>query len=357
VGRSGRPWRYDEIVDALLYDPVLGFYGAGRGRAGRTRGDFLTSPEVGPLYGAVLARVLDGWWVELGRPDPFVVAEAGAGPGTLARAVFVAGPLCGRALRYMAVEVAPAQRAQHPPSVQSADQLPEHCHVIVANELLDNLPFRLAEWDGATWREVLVGVAGEEPGPELHDGRLPPRPPASDRQGAGDRGGHGVGSRVPLLDRAAAWVDDARRRASTVLVVDYGSATEELARRPWTDWVRTYRGHQRGGHPLDDPGQQDVTCEVAFDQLAPPDSRMSQAEALERWGIADLVEEGRRRWVEGAARGDLAALVGRSRVREAEALLDPSGLGAFQVLSWTDLGAGPTPRRPGSSPPGPPPAV
>ena len=80
IASSGRPWPYDEVVEALLYDPDHGFYGAGRGRAGRVGGDFLTSPEVGPLFGAVLARMLDDWWEELGRPHPYVVAEAGAGP-------------------------------------------------------------------------------------------------------------------------------------------------------------------------------------------------------------------------------------------------------------------------------------
>jgi SAM-dependent MidA family methyltransferase len=71
------------VLEAALYDPATGFYETG-GRAGR-RGDFLTSPEVGPLFGAVVARALDRWWDGLGRPDPFVVVDAGAGPGTLAR--------------------------------------------------------------------------------------------------------------------------------------------------------------------------------------------------------------------------------------------------------------------------------
>jgi hypothetical protein len=46
------------------------------------------------------------------------------------------------------------------------------------------------------------------------------------------------------------------------------------------------------------------------------------------------VEEGRRIWHERAHLGDLTAIKARSRVREAEALLDPDGLGAFQVLEW-----------------------
>jgi SAM-dependent MidA family methyltransferase len=125
-----------------------------------------------------------------------------------------------------------------------------------------------------------------------------------------------------------------------VVVFDYGCSTGELAARPWREWVRTYRGHEPGGHPLDDPGRQDVTCEVAVDQLPEPARVERQAEALARWGIDDLVAEGRRRWGERAHVGDLAALMARSRVREAESLTDPAGLGAFLVLEWAGTAPG-----------------
>ena len=99
IGRRRPAAASTQVMELALYDPERGFYATG-GRAGR-RGDFLTSPEVGPLFGAVLARALDGWWDELGRPDPFVVVEAGAGPGTLARTVLpaAAGLRAGAALR------------------------------------------------------------------------------------------------------------------------------------------------------------------------------------------------------------------------------------------------------------------
>ena len=82
--RAARRWaggrRSPTFVDLALYDPADGFYAAG-GRAGR-RGDFLTSPEVGPAVRRRGGpRLDDTWWDELGRPDPFVVVEAGAGPG------------------------------------------------------------------------------------------------------------------------------------------------------------------------------------------------------------------------------------------------------------------------------------
>ena len=48
---------FAEVMEQALYDPESGFY-ATSGVAGR-RGDFITSPEVGPLFGAVVARALD----------------------------------------------------------------------------------------------------------------------------------------------------------------------------------------------------------------------------------------------------------------------------------------------------------
>jgi SAM-dependent MidA family methyltransferase len=329
VARSGRPWRYDEVVGAALYDHEHGFYGSGQGRAGR-RADFLTSPEVGPLFGAVVGRALDGWWAELDRPDPYVVVEAGAGPGTLARAVRAAQPACLPALRYVAVEVSAAQRASHPSEVDSRASLPSGraAHVVLAHELLDNLPFRLLQRDAGAWREVMVTGAGEELGGAVDADRLASLRPA----------GLPDGARVPLQDAARDWVAAAvALSVGRVVVLDYASTTADLAERPWTDWVRTYRGHERGGHPLDAPGTQDVTCEVAVDQLPAPRRSERQDEALRRWGLDDLVEEGRRRWTERAGVGDLAALVARSRVREAEALTDPGGLGGFAVFEWAGV--------------------
>jgi SAM-dependent MidA family methyltransferase len=331
--RADGPLPYRTFIEAALYDDVAGFY-AQHGAAGR-RGDFITSAEVGPLFGAVLGRALDTWWHAMGQPSPFRVVEAGAGRGTLARSVLAAAPACGESLRYVLVERSARLREEHPddPRVASQADMPQDPQpgVVLANELLDNLPFDLVEWRAGRWHDVRIAVDGA--GELVETLVLRTEPVAVDVPSPRD------GDRVPIQRAAARWLDHALHITpiGRVLVVDYADRSAAMADRPWREWVRTYREHDRGGDPLADPGRQDVTCEVAIDQLeavAPLTTESSQASFLRAHGIDELVAEGRRVWSERAGLGDLAALRARSRVREAEALLDPAGLGAFRALEW-----------------------
>lgn len=308
--------RFDRWMERCLYHPSHGFYTSGAGAAGR-RGDFITSPEVGPLFGAVLARYVDLCWHELGCPDPFVVVDAGTGPGTLTRAMELAAPQCSQVWTLSGVDLA---------SGATTDSVDVEGAVVIANELLDNLPFRVVKRRAHGWDEVFV-VNGSETlvpiddavGAELDDGPL---------------GGIDDGRRAPLLVEAGRWVRQILDRgAARLLVVDYGApTTAELADRG--GWLRTYRQHERGTDPYIEPGQWDITTDVGFDQLPPPTTLVTQAAALRQWGIADLVEEGRAHWERHAASPDLEALRMRSRVAESAALLDPTGLGSWLVASW-----------------------
>ena len=117
-------------------------------------------------------------------------------------------------------------------------------------------------------------------------------------------------------------------------MIDYARTTAEMAARPWREWLRTYRAHQRGCALPGGAGPQDITADLALDQLPAPTPVQTQTEFLRVHGLDELVEEGRRVWATEAAAPDLAALAARSRIREAEALTDPSGLGAFTVAEW-----------------------
>ncbi len=324
--------RFDDFLDDALYGES-GFYSTG-GRAGR-RGDFITSPEVGPLFGAVLARWCDSVWRELGEPDDFHVYDLGAGPGTLARSIMAADPEClqGNAARYVAVEISAEQRARHPDGITSRASLPDVplSGVVIANELLDNVPFRLLVFDG-TWREAWVHRDGPNVSEVLRDvdDKIPVRLPERTA----------LGARVPWHERGASMLREVKDRLQgQMLVIDYMvPITASLAQRPWREWLRTYRDQGSGSHYLRDVGAQDVTTDVCIDQLeavvGAASSVRSQAQFLQLWGIDELVEEGKRVWEAEAARPGLRAMTMRSRVSEAEALLDPNSLGSFTVISW-----------------------
>jgi SAM-dependent MidA family methyltransferase len=331
IAANNGPIPFREFMRIALYGEH-GFYSGedNTGRAGR-RGDFITSPEVGPLFGAVLARMIDDEWHRGGRPSQFTVVDAGAGPGTLARTIFAAQPECIDALRYVAVETSPRQREMHPDNVVSTGEMPSHieCGVIIANELLDNMPFDLWVFDSG-WRMAHVDMNGDQCVEVLHVADPPSVFPASAPHG----------TRLPWQHDAQQWLQNAlgSLQQGKVIVIDYCTAlTAELVMRPYREWLRTYVGHQRGAHYLQRPGEQDITAQVLIDQLITvrePNAVRSQAQFLSRWGIEELVAEGKRVWTEKAARPDLEAIRMRSRISEAEALLDPSGLGAFSVCEW-----------------------
>ena len=145
---------------------------------------------------------------------------------------------------------------------------------------------------------------------------------------------------MPWQEQATIWVQTVRNRLRGRLVLfDYMvPSTAELAQRPWREWLRTYVGQGRGSHYLRQPGEQDITVDVCLDQLiavvGEPDGLRSQSQFLQRWGIDNLVAEGRRIWTEQAARPGLEAMKMRSRISEAEALLDPAGLGSFTAVEY-----------------------
>lgn len=319
---------YGEVVDLALYHEEHGFYASG-GRAGR-RGDFLTSPEVGPLFGHIVANALDAEWDRLGQPGTFTVIDWGAGPGTLLRSIERAKPRCSPALRRVAVEWSPTQRELHDEGVESVRSVQRGDYggagVVVANELLDNLAFNPVRIEGEAVRPSWVDL--DSTNDELREisGDLDPSV-ASTLFSPGS-------SSAVYQPKAAQWLQRALDMfdAGRVLVFDYArSSSSEVA-------IRTFAEHGNAGDPLANLGTKDVTVDVDLFQLQVAvrhaDMQSTQAAWLVENNISHIVEEGRRIWDSNAATGTLEALLARSRVRESEALMDPSGLGGFITMEW-----------------------
>jgi SAM-dependent MidA family methyltransferase len=208
--------------------------------------------------------------------------------------------------------------------------------VVVANELLDNLPFRIVERRAGGWFEIRVG-----------DGFAEVALPADQALAAEADALVGdmkvpQGARLPIETAMKEWLGEvgAVLRRGAVAVIDYAEPVAELLARGQDGWLRTYRAHGRGGAPLGEvPGTQDITADVCLEALRRSAARAglivveetTQADWLRSLGLEARVEQARTAWHARSA-SDLAALKARSLVQEADALTDPSGLGAHQVV-------------------------
>lgn len=361
IGRRG-PIPFAEHMALALYHPDGGYYASAAARPTRG-GDFLTAPELHPVFGATLARQVEEAWVRLGRPRPFVLLEHGAGAGTLAMAL-LDGLRADRsqladALLYAPVETNLHRRAELAeraaaaglplvdPAALEREPLPG---VAIANELLDALPVVLLEVRGGEPREVLVGLAEdgrlvEQLGPpgSWSDPRVGGRLEAIARQVALVEG-----QRLEVCPGIDDWAADVGRRLRTglALVIDYGAPAAELygpRRRAGT--LMTYRDHRADGSAgaaLREPGRRDITAHVDTTAVAAALAaagfevlgETTQAELLAGCGLEEVLAR------EMAAVGGIAAALElRSAVMR---LLDPRHLGGFRaVLASRGLAGGP----------------
>jgi SAM-dependent MidA family methyltransferase len=149
---------FERFMEMALYEPGLGYYSAGATKLGRD-GDFVTAPEISPLFSRCLAMQCAEVLTQLGGGS---ILELGAGSGVMAADVLLELAV-QRCLpdRYLILEVSADLRArqrvtieQRAPHlldrVQWLDRLPEQLRgVVLANEVLDALPVQRFSIRGA----------------------------------------------------------------------------------------------------------------------------------------------------------------------------------------------------------------
>jgi SAM-dependent MidA family methyltransferase len=330
---------FDVFMEMALYDMNAGYFKKEQLRSVES-GDFLTSPEVSPLFGETLATFVRREGIQGCSSLPLVV-DAGAGSGSLLRHL---DAVVGKSVDLWAVEVSPPARRASAEVVgrhrvaHGLDGLPFHIQgVIFANELLDNLPMAVARLARGGWREMLVG---EESGQLMWvDGPVRPEVREWLRRFSGPVP---VGGLVEVQMQACQWITDvlARLEEGALVVIDYGDTAEGLEDRRAEGTLRTYRNHHLGPDPLAEPGETDITADVNFtalmktaEEAGATVSLLRQDGFLEGLGLRDRINKLRRQELEFARAGDEGRrLEVRSLRTGAETLLHPRGLGAFQVL-------------------------
>ncbi|HHH89278.1 MAG TPA: SAM-dependent methyltransferase [Aliiroseovarius sp.] len=269
-------WRYMEMA---LYTPGLGYYSAGSRKLGAA-GDFITAPELSPLFSRTLARALQPVLAAGGRDG---ILEVGAGSGIMA-ADMLAQLAADDALpaRYRILETSAELRQRQQQTlnrrvpalaarVQWCEDLPADFEgVILANELLDALPAQRFVIEAGEVREL--GVACREGAFFWRSGpaaaRLRRRVRRIERE-TGQPFAEGYVSEVSFA--AEDWLQSAARglRAGLILLIDYGQprAVYYHPQRNRGTLTCHYR-HRMHEDPFFWPGLQDITAHVDFTAIA-----------------------------------------------------------------------------------------
>jgi SAM-dependent MidA family methyltransferase len=342
--RRGGPMPFARFMDLVLYDPEGGYYRSHDARPGRG-GDFLTAPELHPIFGEMLARAVVQAWERMERPDPFVVVEHGAGEGALATSLLEAlrdAPLAG-SIRYRPVEVdeermrALRDRLETASLADRLDGGPSDAPfdgVVLANEVLDALPVHRVRWVDGELQELAVATGADGAFGEVD---IAPSTPALAERLAADG--------IELVDGQTAEIclalDDWMARATAplrrglVLLIDYGAVAAELydpmRRRDGT--LRAYVRHQVHDDPYRFVGRQDLTALVdvtAVERAAVAAGLTTigittQAEALMGLGIEERLREIQ---ADPATTFEDYTLLRSALLR----LLDPAAMGRFRFM-------------------------
>ena len=270
IAASGGWLPFDRFMAAALYEPGLGYYTRNARQFGpmpASGSDFVTAPELSPLFGRALARQVDQ---ALNAAGTDTVYEFGAGSGALASQLLQA--LGDRIARYAIVDLSGALRARQAEQLASfgervcwLDAWPEAMRgLVVGNEVLDAMPVQLLHFDGAQWFERgVASAASVANGFVWADRPTGLRPP----------GEHAFapGTVTEIHPQSEAFMRSLAQHLQhgAAFFIDYGFPEHEYyvpSRTGGT--LMCHRGHRADADPLVDVGDKDITAHVNFSAVA-----------------------------------------------------------------------------------------
>ncbi len=296
ITRAGGWLPFDRYMALALYAPGLGYYAHGSRKFGHlpTSGsDFVTAPEMTPLFGRALAAAVGDALQATGCDE---VWEFGPGTGALAAQLLEA--LGDRVVRYTLVDLSGSLRARQRErlaawgdKVRWVDELPERMSgVVVGNEVLDAMPVKLlsrhqGRWHerGVVWREPELGrpeqaqvpgaegkAAGASVGAVAGAGALAWEDrPTELRPPCEVPGAHDYLTEIhPQAEAFVRTLADRLERGAAFFP-DYGFPEAEYFHpQRHMGTLMCHKDHQSDADPLSDIGRKDITAHVNFTAMA-----------------------------------------------------------------------------------------
>ena len=338
---------FARFMELALYASEGGYYRASWARPGR-EGDFITAPELHPIFGQTLSTGIEQIWRHLGEPAPFLLHEHGAGTGTLGLAVLnelhrAGSPLLD-AIRYAPIEIEPdriaalGSRFAHSgwdgmlatPGETGGDG------IVLANEVLDALPVHRVRRRGESLREVAVDLG---PDGALVETEIDPSTPALAARLASEAIELVDGQTAEICLALDEWIAAAAGSITrgVLLLIDYGAPAAQLYDpiRRHDGTLRAYVRHQVHDDPYRHVGRQDLTAHVDVTAV----ERAAHAAGLRTIGITTQAEalmglgiEARLQAIQAdpATTFEEYTLVRAALLR----LLDPAAMGRFAVMAF-----------------------
>jgi len=295
IRRAGGWLPFDRFMALVLYAPGLGYYANNSRKFGQlpsSGSDFVTAPEMTPLFGQALAvQVADA----LQATDTDEVWEFGAGSGALALQLLQS--LGDRVRRYTIIDLSGTLRARQQETlagfagkVEWASELPDAIRgVVVGNEVLDAMPVKLLVRKAGTWHERGVG-------PRLTwvDQPTELRPPLD------IAGPHDYLTEIHPQGEAFIRTLADRLEQGAAFFIDYGfTEAEYYHAQRHMGTLMCHRGHMADTDPLSDVGAKDITAHVNFTGFAVAAQEAglatlgytSQARFLVNCGLVPLLAE------------------------------------------------------------------
>lgn len=297
IQQAGGWLPFDRFMALALYAPGLGYYAHASQKFGpmpSSGSDFVTAPELSPLFGRALAAQVDEALAATATQE---VWEFGAGSGALAAQLL--GALGDKACRYTIVELSASLRerqqaalAGYAGKVQWVNELPAQLQgVVVGNEVLDAMPVKLLARVGGQWWER--GVCWHDGALAWADQPTDLRPPLE------IDGPHDYLTEIhPQAEAFMRTLADRLQRGAAFLL-DYGFAESEYYHpQRHMGTLMCHRAHQADANPLADVGLKDMTAHVNFTGVAlaaqeaglPTVGYTTQARFLMNCGLVDMLE-------------------------------------------------------------------